>query len=386
MTRPVVLTFTGFYLPGYKAGGPILSVSNMVTHLGDTFDFRIITRDRDSGDHAPYSNVAPRQWQQVGKAQVCYLPPSAYTLPGIARLMRDTPHDLVYLNSYFDPRFSVLPLLAIRLGLAPSRPVILAPRGEFSQGALELKPRRKRAFAAATHAVGLHRKVRWHASSEHEAAEIRAVQGATASIHIASDLPRAVGVGLAHTPRAAGQPLRLLFLSRVSPMKNLTFALEVLSRVKSPVNLSIVGHVSEPAYWAKCQALIATLPSHIAVTYDGVVPMMEVPSVMARSDLFFLPTLGENFGHVIIEALGAGTPALISDQTPWRNLDEAGCGWVNALNDPQSFADRIDDLFRENQKTTTARRAAALDYARRFTSDNKIVEDNQRLFEEVVLR
>jgi len=28
--------------------------------------------------------------------------------------------------------------------------------------------------------------------------------------------------------------------------------------------------------------------------------------VLASHDLFFLPTLGENYGHVIVEALGVG--------------------------------------------------------------------------------
>src|SRR3546814_17574361 len=36
--------------------------------------------------------------------------------------------------------------------------------------------------------------------------------------------------------------------------------------------------------------------------------------------------LGENYGHVIAEALEAGLRLLISDQTPWRGLAEAGVG------------------------------------------------------------
>ena len=47
---------------------------------------------------------------------------------------------------------------------------------------------------------------------------------------------------------------------------------------------------------------------------------------MAANDLFFLPTRGENFGHVIAEALSVGTPVLISDQTPWRKLAAVGLG------------------------------------------------------------
>lgn len=387
MARPVVLTFVGYYLPGYKAGGPIQSIANLVAHLGDEFDFRIVTRDRDAGDNEPYPGIDAAQWLTVGKAQVCYQSPPDRTLSVIARLIGETPHDVVYLNSFFDRSSSILPLLARKLGLVPRRPVILAPRGEFSSGALGFESIKKRAFMAATRAVGLHRDVLWHASSEHEAADIRTVFGSAASIHVASDLPRAVPERPIHTPRTADQPLRVLFLSRISPMKNLTFALDVLERVEAPVVLSIIGPINnETAYWAECQTRIAKLPSHITVSYDGVVPAMEVPAAMAKNDLFFLPTLGENFGHVIIEALGAGTPALISDQTPWRDLDRAGCGWVEPLGDPQVFADHIDALFRERPDVVAARRVAASDYARRFAADSGVVEDNRRLFDRMAPR
>lgn len=383
MARQIILTFTGFYLPGYKAGGPIQSVANLVAHLGDTYDFRILTRDRDAGDTASYPEIKPSQWQAVGKAQVLYLPPSARCLSTIARLMRETPHDTVYLNSFFDVRFSALPLFAQRIGLAPRRSIILAPRGEFSAGALRIKSAKKRAFMAASRAAALHRGVLWHASSEHEAGDIRATLGPAVSTHIASDLPRTMHDGLNHTPRLHGQPLRVLFLSRVSRMKNLTFAIEALARTKTPVSFSIVGPINNDGdYWAECLSLIKQLPPHITVSYDGFVPADEVPGIMAKNDLFFLPTLGENFGHVIIEALAAGTPALISDRTPWRDFDRAGCGWVKPLGDPQIFADCLDALSRDSLATTAARREAALNYARRFDADSRAVEANRKLFKE----
>ncbi|QPI75397.1 glycosyltransferase [Sphingobium sp. Cam5-1] len=96
--------------------------------------------------------------------------------------------------------------------------------------------------------------------------------------------------------------------------------------------------------------------------------------------MFFLPTLGENFGHVIIEALGAGTPALISDRTPWRDFDRAGCGWIMPLGNAQLFADRIDSLFEEEPRVSEGRRAAAIDYARRFEDDSGVVDANRKLF------
>jgi len=46
-----------------------------------------------------------------------------------------------------------------------------------------------------------------------------------------------------------------------------------------------------------------------------------------------LPSLGESFGHVIVEALAAGCPLIISDTTPWQRLEEKGIGWDIPLDD-----------------------------------------------------
>src|SRR4051812_11201747 len=47
--KPCILTFSRFYLPGFRAGGPIRSISRLVECLGDEFQFRIVTADRDAG-------------------------------------------------------------------------------------------------------------------------------------------------------------------------------------------------------------------------------------------------------------------------------------------------------------------------------------------------
>src|SRR3546814_13807138 len=83
-------------------------------------------------------------------------------------------HNAVYINSFFDPQFATLPLIARQFGWAPSAPtVILAPRGEFSQGALAIKPMKKQAFIAASRVTGLHRSVIWQAPTDIEADDIR---------------------------------------------------------------------------------------------------------------------------------------------------------------------------------------------------------------------
>ncbi len=141
-----ILVLSACYLPGYKAGGPIRSVSGMIESLGDEFDFRVLTLDRDLGDKEPYPGIARGTWTPVGKAQVMYLPRRRIRLGSLAAIIRETPHDIIYLGGGFDPTFVLRALLLHRLGLVEMPSVMLAPQGVFSQGALRLKAYKKKPF------------------------------------------------------------------------------------------------------------------------------------------------------------------------------------------------------------------------------------------------
>ena len=135
--------------------------------------------------------------------------------------------------------------------------------------------------------------------------------------------------------------IRLVFLSRIDRMKNLDFALAVLSKCETPVRFDIYGPVTHQDYWRECQRHMTALPPHIEVRYHGAIANSDVSRTLAAYDLFFLPTLGENFCHAIFDALEVGLPVLISDQTPWRDLEEMEAGWSLPLSDPSVFAAAI---------------------------------------------
>jgi glycosyltransferase involved in cell wall biosynthesis len=382
--RPGVLTFVRYYLPGYKSGGPVRTIANLVDHLGEELDFRIVTSDRDALDDGPYSNIAVDAWMPVGKARVYYASPAFRSARRIARLIADTPHDILYINSFFDPVFTLYPLLARRLGWLQKRQVVIAPRGEFSPGALALKRWKKLPYRWATRALGLYSDLAWQASSEYEVRDIRRIIGKTArNIMVAPNLPPATQdtkASIQTARRSDGAPLRLVFLSRVSPKKNLDFALRVLSRVRVPVVFDIYGIVDDERYWQLCAEQIAAMPNNVTVQYHGVVEHHRVASILADYDLLLLPTRGENYGHVIYETLAAGTPALISDQTPWRDLDEVGVGWVRRVGDLEAFVEVINALAELGPEKRRLQREHARLYASRVTRNRDTVTSNLALF------
>ena len=96
--KPIILTFAHYYLPGNLAGGPIRSIANIVELLSDEFDFYIITSDRDYGAKDPYKEVKINEWNTVGLAKVFYASKTSLGLMKLTKLIRSTPHNLIYLN------------------------------------------------------------------------------------------------------------------------------------------------------------------------------------------------------------------------------------------------------------------------------------------------
>lgn len=380
-----ILVFAARYLPGYKAGGPIRSISNLVDCLGDEFDFWIVTTDRDFGDTQAYVGIEPNEWQVVGKARVIYVPPTLGSLRFLIRLLRHARYDLLYLNSFFDPRFTGLPLLVRRLGFVPRRSVLLAPRGELSRGAVALKSYKKRLYLSLTRWIGLYADVRWQATTELEVSEIRAAVGRLAhNIVIATNLARSyteeVSDDMAARPES--EALRIAFLSRISEKKNLVFALEVLGRCRVPIVFSIYGPKEDQNYWSRCEAAIERLPTNVQVVYQGIVEPDRVVAQLRAHDLFFLPTLNENFGHVIVEALQAGLPVLISDQTPWRQLRKKRVGCDCPLSRMDCFVEYIEQMARLSAEERREVQRCVREFARTISREAASVEENRILLRE----
>ncbi len=384
MNRPnKVLTLQNYYLPGHRGGGPIRAISNMIAALDGDAGFWVVTNDRDLGVNDPYPAVPRGQWSAVGPANVLYIDP-LHSLGTIWRLLREFDHDILYLNSVFERRYSLWPLLLRRLGLIRDRLTILAPRGELGLNALAIKGVRKRALLAAAMRTGLYDNLVWHATSHTEVADIGRFlkeYDCPGRIFQADDIVDT----RKHTrpPAEPKQPghARLIYLSRIVPKKNLAFALSVLRQVKGRVTFDIYGPREDARYWARCESVIATLPSNITVNYRGVLPHDRVLDTFGQYDLFFFPTLNENFGYAVFEALKAGCPVLLSNETPWEEAARCGAGWILPLGDPGPFAGRIEEVAARGDIAQRGQSARALDYAARVSADPAAVTGHRDLFQ-----
>lgn len=379
-----ILIFIPYYLPGYKSGGPVRTIANMVDHLGDVFNFLIVTRDRDSQDSVSYKNIKINQWNRVGKSYVYYLSPDKLKFSTITRIIKNTKYDVLYLNSYFSLIFAVLPIMVNKLILRDKKQIVLAPRGEFSRGALNIRGFKKKLFITACSIIGLHKSVTFQASSDFEENDImnNISNRHYLKIKIAPNLPQKLDYTETGFPeiKKKSNPCRLVFLSRISPKKNLEYALLILSNVTVAVEFSIYGPIGNRAYWHKCQKIINNLHDNIKVQYMGDIKHELVRETLESYDLFFFPTAGENFGHVILESFSAGTPVLISDTTPWRNLQSLGVGWDISLSKRKDFIDIIEKISAYSENDYSQLRKNAVNFADKIINDPKSIEANQKLF------
>jgi len=369
--RPVALVLLGCFWPGNDSSGPNQSFKALATALADRFEFRLVARDRPTGEDraAPPPSEA---WTDLGFAQARYCRIGPAGAAGLRSLLERTPHDLLWLNSIFDREFSLPALAMRRAGLIRPRPTLLSPRGEFGHGALSLKSAKKRLFLETARRLHLWRGVTLHATSEAEARDMAAGLPGAAPILVAPNIRLPLD---AASPAPSGDgALRLSFVGRIVPVKRLDYALSILSRVRVRVNFDIYGPAEDAAYWKRCLDLMASLPSNVRAHWHGDTSNEAVVAAMARTDLFFLPTAGENFGHAIFEALSSGVPALISDQTPWRGLEAAQAGWDLPLADPDPWVAAIEAFAQWPDERRAECRRGAAEAARRWFRESGAVE------------
>ncbi len=342
MLKPKVLVMVDWYAPGFKAGGPIRSAVNFADQLEHDLDIYVLTTDRDLGEPEPYSDITTDRWVSRGSHQVYYASPANLGWKTTREIILGVEPDCIYLNSMFSLHFTIYPLLMKKLGMVKAR-IVLAPRGMLRASALAHKPGKKKLFLNMFRFMGLPKLILFHATDQTEEQDIRRIFGPGSSLFQAGNLPGKQKPFRPPEGKRKGN-LRLVFVGRIHPIKNLDFLLLALQGITGTVELTVIATLEDEVYWKYCQSIMDAFPPAISVKMLIDLPHDRIEENILAAHAFALPTKGENFGHSIFEALAAGRPVLISDQTPWRNLPEDHAGWDLPLGDPAPFRRVIQEL------------------------------------------
>ena len=328
MNKPTtILIFTDWYVPGYRAGGPIQSVYNLAKLLSHNFHVKVVTRNTDYASSEAYSGVVANEWVTLNhQHEVLYISSENVTVKAIKNLCKEHKANVILINGLFSFYFSILPLFFANFYGALK--TFVAVRGMLHQSALKVKPLKKQLFLAFARGFGLYKSTTLLSTSPFENVEIVRTLGKV-KIVSAPNIPLLPDKNFNFSNKAFKSDkgiLRLLFLGRISPEKNPVMVLKALKNRKENIQISFAGAGIDEAYQQVFDNELKSMPKNIAIICLKELPHSEILNLFNHTDVMILPSHGENFGHAIFESLASATPVIISNNTPWKQMQESMAG------------------------------------------------------------
>lgn len=380
-----VIVLYEFFYPGYKAGGPVQSLMNMVTLLSSHFNFAVATTAFDLQEQIPYSSVQLDNWNSVqlsknsqDKIPVFYSSKRSISFWQLYKNIKESNCNIIYINGFYTRHF-LFPLIYKKFFLLKGKEIIVSPRGMLQMGALKSKSFQKEIFLSTMKIFGLMKNVKYHATTNDEAEDVKKIFGKSAKVVVAGNVPK---TPFANSKKAVKQKgvLKLIYLSLITEKKNLLLLLNVLLKSNENIELDIYGPIKDQQYWQQCQQLIKQQFSSILISFKGDISPSLVQEIISKYDALVLLTKGENFGHALYESLSVGTPIITSKFTPWQDLENKFAGWMVDIDNEEAILKQINSLVHYNEQEWQKFSDGALAMAKKYFDENNFVEDYSLLF------
>ena len=368
-----------WFLPAYKAGGPIQSIANLVREMENwPVECFIFCGNKDL-DGTLVKEVEFDQWVDFNQNTKVWYATGHNFNANLKQILKNIKPDILFVNGIYSWRFNFLPLI---IGKSAHR--IVSARGMLHPGALSQKRFKKQIYLSLWKLAGFSEKVSFHATDNKEAQFIKNTFGNNISVKVAGNFPGVLPLQniLFKKP---GQ-LKLVSVALISPMKNHLLVLEALSNINDTMAVSpdiyynICGPVKEHDYWELCKEQMKRLPSNIKVNYMGETPPREIVKILADNHLFILPSKSENFGHAIYESLTAGRPVITSNNTPWNKLKENKAGINVSLNNSYELVNALQFFVAMGEEELLEWSSAARSYALHAVNFDSIRNEYKEMF------
>jgi len=373
--KPKILIYTDWFPPAFRAGGPIQSIYQLTQLLKVEYEVYVITTTEDLNEAIEDQLSLKNQFVSFDGVQVVYLDSSHRSVSDIKRLSDTIQPNFVFFNGLFNRYFyKYLLFHFVRKFNGKS---IISLRGMLKSSALEQKERKKRIYIRILRWLISSKNVTFHCTSKDEESDLIKNFGKKQNSVVLPNIPF---LSQNRISQKKSDKLKLVYAARIHPIKNLVSLISVLPLVKSSLKLTIIGVVEDEEYWLKCMEQLNQLPKHIEVEVLGDMKHHELMNNLPNYDVYVLPTLGENFGHSIFEALSAGLPVIISDQTPWRNLTDGRVGFDIPLSDDSSLVLAIEKFAAMSQKEFFEWSKSAKYYALNYYNSQHYLKEYKSLF------
>jgi glycosyltransferase involved in cell wall biosynthesis len=157
--------------------------------------------------------------------------------------------------------------------------------------------------------------------------------------------------------RPADGPLRVLFAGRATLHKGVPYLLDAVKKCGSRVQLDCVGKIQE-----ELQPLVAALPN---VNVLPPVPKAQLREVYCNHDVLVLPSLGDSFGFVALEAMACGLPVIVTENCGVPVPDPA---WRMPIMNSGAIAQRLE-YYAKDRDALNRDGQVAQQFARQFTPE-----------------
>jgi glycosyltransferase involved in cell wall biosynthesis len=354
-----ILQVTGVYYPELQFGGPPQKIHALSRGLAERgHDVRVVTlaHGQRSASHQTVVEGIPVQYLPwVGR--------KAWQLPLNWRVLAEAMRWAEVVHGY--GLYNLLCPLAAWQTQRQGKPFVLEPQGMAvaRAGNLPIKRLYHRSFTAymLRHAAVV------IATSPAEAAELGTptpvdrliVRRNGIDLEQFRSLPSGESFRSQHgIPN--GAPL-VLFVGRISPIKNLEMLLRAFAETGVPdARLALVGPMLEPDYAAHLRAVCSELALSDVVVFAGPLYGAEKLAALAAADLFVLPSLFESYGNAAAEAVAAGLPVLVTDRCGIAELIHQRAGLAVPVNVVGLRKGMIDMLSTPIREMNTRRRAEVI--------------------------
>lgn len=316
------------YAPAEFPTGPPQQLHRLLREMrAMDIDVRVITTN---GNGKNVLDVAAGRWSEFERVPVFYgrrIPGSGDLSWDMWRAMVDEAGagDLIHVTGIF----SWINLAAASVARRQGVPMVISPRGSLDPDALVYSPWKKAVYFRAGGSRALAEAAGFHVTSEMERAYISALlPGARigivpngAAIPSDRDLDRWASV-----PATAPT---ILFLGRIHPKKNVIALVRAWATVapRHPEAELVLAGPDDHGHRAEVERTIAALGLAGSVKLPGFVGGEDLSRLLTTSAALVLPSVTENFGNVVAEALAHRVPVIASTGTPWSGLSDRDCGW-----------------------------------------------------------
>ncbi len=400
----ILFTTTG-YKPAYRIGGPIISVSavaeNLVRRGHEVVVFTSnsnLTEDLDVPLNEPVDVDGVQVWyfqrQEIIKKIFPYIPYLSQSSGFIySPLMR---RELERQASSFDVIHTQCPFIyptyaAAKAAVRFNKPLFYQQRGAFGANHLKYRAFKKKLYIAAIERKILRNATTLIALTQAEIESYRTVEVNTpcAIVPNGVDVEKYRQQSDGSTNQLLNLPENvqvLLFLGRFNQIKGADALLEAFKRIHKyhPNTFLVMAGPDERNLENSFKEIAKRFGFADRVVFPGMVSGNVKLDLLARADLFCLPSHAEGFSMTILEALASATPALISPDCNFPEVETAGVGRIVAAS-PDQLTDALSDMLSQPEMLRDMG-SRAHDFVARNYSWDKIVDHLLEVYQEGIQR